>query len=230
MGSLPWAGTRLAKVGAPFDELSLVARLAAAHRRPIETSPLRHIQRALAAKHQGDARLACMHMALSGLAKFADPREDARWLFMIDTLLDLGADPLTIARGLGTDPAACGLSLEKYSPDQPRVPAGNPDGGHWTSGNAEGDASAARPARAKVVQVADASPNWAQYVNPDVESSRSGADIAASSRSTILQPRASNFVTEVNISCEELAESDLAIRRSADRLYLTTTRSFTGSA
>ena len=23
----------------------------------------------------------------------------------------------------------------KYSPDQPRVPAGNPDGGQWTSGN-----------------------------------------------------------------------------------------------
>ncbi|MGO8834006.1 MAG: hypothetical protein ACLQE9_14490 [Roseiarcus sp.] len=36
-----------------------------------------------------------------------------------------------------------------------------------------------------------------------------------SSRSTILQRRASNFATEANISCEELAESDLAIGRSA---------------
>jgi hypothetical protein len=41
------AGTRLAEVGAPLDELSLVARLVAAHRRPIEASPLRHIRRAL---------------------------------------------------------------------------------------------------------------------------------------------------------------------------------------
>jgi hypothetical protein len=26
----------------------------------------------------------------------------------------------------------------KYSPDQPRVPAGNPDGGQWTSGGGGG--------------------------------------------------------------------------------------------
>ena len=26
----------------------------------------------------------------------------------------------------------------KYSPDQPRVPAGNPDGGQWTSGSGAG--------------------------------------------------------------------------------------------
>lgn len=44
------AATRLAKVGAPIDGLSLAARLAAAHRRPIEASPLRHIKRALEAK------------------------------------------------------------------------------------------------------------------------------------------------------------------------------------
>jgi hypothetical protein len=29
---------------------------------------------------------------------------------------------------------------EKYSPDQPRVPAGNPDGGQWTDGSGEGGA------------------------------------------------------------------------------------------
>jgi hypothetical protein len=28
-----------------------------------------------------------------------------------------------------------GLLLRKYSPDQPRVPAGNPDGGRWTGGS-----------------------------------------------------------------------------------------------
>jgi hypothetical protein len=27
---------------------------------------------------------------------------------------------------------------QKYSPDQPRVPAGNPDGGQWTSAGGEG--------------------------------------------------------------------------------------------
>ena len=29
--------------------------------------------------------------------------------------------------------------LRKYSPDQPRVPAGNPDGGQWTSGGSSGE-------------------------------------------------------------------------------------------
>ncbi len=140
------AGTRLAKVGAPLDELGLAARLAAAHRRPIETSPLRHIQRALAAEHQRDAALAYMHIALSRLAKLADPREDARWLFMIDALLDAGADPLTVVKGLGTDPAACGLSLEKYSPDQPRVPAGNGrPSGQWVGANSSNSTATEAP-------------------------------------------------------------------------------------
>jgi len=31
--------------------------------------------------------------------------------------------------------------LAKYSPDQPRVPAGNPDGGQWTSGGEGGEAA-----------------------------------------------------------------------------------------
>ncbi len=29
-------------------------------------------------------------------------------------------------------------ALKAFNPDQPRVPAGNPDGGQWTSGNGEG--------------------------------------------------------------------------------------------
>ena len=136
------AGTRLAKVGAPLNDLRLAARLAATHRRPIEASPLRYIQRALAAEHNGDGPLAFMHIALSRLGKLADPREDARWLFMIDALLEAGGDPLTIVRELGTDPAACGLSLEKYSPDQPRVPAGNGrPSGQWVGANSSGSAT-----------------------------------------------------------------------------------------
>lgn len=35
----------------------------------------------------------------------------------------------------GTDPASVFPALQrKFSPDQPRVPAGNPDGGQWTDG------------------------------------------------------------------------------------------------
>jgi len=33
------------------------------------------------------------------------------------------------------------LREDKYSPDQPRVPAGNPDGGQWTDAGGSGEAS-----------------------------------------------------------------------------------------
>lgn len=36
---------------------------------------------------------------------------------------------------------------DKYSPDQPRVPAGNPDGGQWTDGAVSGSTSGGRPGR-----------------------------------------------------------------------------------
>lgn len=42
----------------------------------------------------------------------------------------------------GTDPASVYPALErKYSPNQPRVPAGNPDGGQWTDGDGSSGAS-----------------------------------------------------------------------------------------
>ena len=45
----------------------------------------------------------------------------------------------------GTDPASIYPALEhKYSPNQPRVPAGNPDGGQWTDGGG-GATRIARP-------------------------------------------------------------------------------------
>ncbi len=46
----------------------------------------------------------------------------------------------------GTDPATVYPALErKYSPNQPRVPAGNPDGGQWTDGDGNGTPRIARP-------------------------------------------------------------------------------------
>ena len=161
------AGTRLAKVGAAVDRVRLVARLAAAHRRPIETSSMRHIERALAARQRGETALAYTHIALSQLAKLAHPRDDARWLFSINTLLQGGADPLTIVKGLGIDPAACGVSLGKYSPDQPRVSAGNPDGGQWTSDSTDSDAGVSQAPQPKGVQVADASTSRGNEVMSD---------------------------------------------------------------
>jgi hypothetical protein len=71
------AGPRPGKVGA-LDELRLASRLAAAHRRPIAALPLRHIKRAFDAMRGQNAALAYTHLALSGMSKLADPKEDTR--------------------------------------------------------------------------------------------------------------------------------------------------------
>jgi hypothetical protein len=64
----------------------------------------------------------------------------------------------------------------KYSPDQPRVPAGNPGGGQWTS-ESEGGAEPANDSRV----ISDAAPDntWkpgAQYAASDVEQADAAND------------------------------------------------------
>jgi hypothetical protein len=49
--------------------------------------------------------------------------EHALRLFAADELLELGVPPDTLMKAQGFDPAS--LALLKYSPDQPRVPAGH---------------------------------------------------------------------------------------------------------
>src|ERR1700722_7678989 len=126
------AQTRLAKVGAALDEARLAALPTAAHGRPIAASSLRHVQRGLEKKRDGEVILALIHLPLSGLVKLREPKEDARGLSMADALLQQGVNPIVVAKG--TRSLANG-ALEKRNPDQPRVAAGNPDGGQWTAGD-----------------------------------------------------------------------------------------------
>jgi hypothetical protein len=74
---------------------------------------------------------------LSRVAKFAKPSEDARRLSMADALLARGVEPSTILAALGLDRAVDEEPLDKYSPDQPRAPVGNPDGGQWVGANSD---------------------------------------------------------------------------------------------
>jgi hypothetical protein len=208
------AGTRLAKIGAPLDEPRLAALLTSAHGGPIEASRLTHVRRAVETWRDGDRVVALTHLALSRLAKLGDPLEGARRLFLADALIDAGVAPSAIVAALTSETTSGGSPAAKYSPDQPRVPAGNPDGGQWTN-DWVGDAGAQPPVRTRGVQIADASSNWAQYLEPSAGSSRSETGGRAPSRAQILLPPSSNFVNHVNVSCEEIAESDLAICRSA---------------
>ena len=148
------AQTRLAKVGAAPDEAQLTALLTATHGRPIAASSLRHVQRGLEKKRDGELVLALIHLALSGVAKLREPKEDARRLFIADALMRQGVDPVVVVKGML---ALAHGDLDKYNPDQPRVPAGNPDGGQWTAGDSAGAATSPRPQRPGGIQVADAS-------------------------------------------------------------------------
>jgi hypothetical protein len=75
-----------------------------------------------------------MHLALSGLDRLERPVVDARRLFFADRLLSGGFPADVIVRALG--------DIAKYSPDQPRVPAGSGrTSGQWTTGSASSDTS-----------------------------------------------------------------------------------------
>ena len=126
----------------PFDEVEprLRALLAAAHLRRPSAASLKHLRKAAERRREGASALADMHLALSGLNRLEQPAADAHRLFLADGLLKSGVDAnalfAAIARG---DPVF--EPLQKYDPNQPRVPAGSGrTSGEWTSG---GDAEAA---------------------------------------------------------------------------------------
>ncbi len=151
------AQTRLAKVGAPVDEGRLGALLATAYGRPAPASSLRHVRRAVETWRDGEKPLALTHLALSGLAKLTQPKEDARRLFIADALIEAGVEPSDIVEGLRLGPTPPPEALDKYNPGQPRVPAGNTDGGQWTRGDGAETEDDSRPGRPSGAEVADAS-------------------------------------------------------------------------
>ncbi|MGA9215675.1 MAG: hypothetical protein WBZ54_10540 [Methylocella sp.] len=68
---------------------------------------------------------------------------DAYRLFLAGTALEKGVSPSDLMKALGFPRAA--RDIEKYSEDQPRVPAGSGrESGQWTSGGASGSGTAAQ--------------------------------------------------------------------------------------
>ena len=85
---------------------------------------------------RGDKFLAQLHLTYARLPPLSE--EQAFALCAADELLKEGMTPRALMKGLGLDPAALD-GLEKYNPDQPRVPAGNGRAsGRWGSGGASG--------------------------------------------------------------------------------------------
>lgn len=162
--------------GSAAKEARVVALLSAAYRRPIASSTLTHIQRALVKQSVGEATLALVHLALAGLPKLASPMDDARRLFMADGLMKEGVNPRTILRALELDESRLDQLERRYNPDQPRVPAGNGrESGQWTSEGAAdssaddtvepNDRSPDQSSRSNI-RLADNSSNWARFLDP----------------------------------------------------------------
>lgn len=107
-----------------IDEERILALLAVACWRPaalqiIDT--LHHVSKTLSGRNP---TLAPILITQAGLGRIDETEQVAFRLFCAEKLLDARVAPRELVKGLG---------LSNYAPDQPRVPAGNPDGGQWTS-------------------------------------------------------------------------------------------------
>jgi len=113
----------------------LYALLAAAHLRRPTAGALAHLHKAAMRWSEGHEPLAVMHLALSQVAQLDQPEADAQRLFLADGLLDAGFEANAVVDAIEAGGAAL-EALQKYDPDQPRVPAGSGRAsGQWTSGD-----------------------------------------------------------------------------------------------
>ncbi len=126
------ADTLLATGVLEGEEARALALLAAAHVRALSPLILDIMRKAQDLWSRGEKSLAQLHLTFARLPPLTDDQAFA--LFAADELLKSGLSPHALMKGLGFDPAALD-TLEKYSADQPRVPAGNGRAsGQWTSG------------------------------------------------------------------------------------------------
>jgi hypothetical protein len=147
----------------------VLALLAIACGETIGPRVLDNIRRASKYWGQGETHLAAIELALSGFPPLDDPNETSFRLFLADKLLVDGLSPRELVKACGIDGAPLDAIKGGYNPNQPRVPAGNPDGGQWTSNTDEPPPAASiepsdyklvkePPRDAKVVIAADGIP------------------------------------------------------------------------
>ena len=112
--------------GLVLDEPRVLALLASAYAQPVAPYVVAKIARAADLWNEGEKALAQIHLGYAGLPPCDD--DAALGLFLADECLAAGMTPAKLMKALGLDPGH-----EKYSPDQPRVPAGSGrESGRWT--------------------------------------------------------------------------------------------------
>ena len=138
------AGTRLvrfakgtSRLAVEADRDRLLALLSVASRQPVSVDVLRHVGAAAEHWRRGDKALANLRLIFAGLPHLAEPA-DAHRLRAAEYLLDAGMSPGELMAELGI--------VAKYSPDQPRVPAGSGrTGGQWTGESGAEEAGSPAP-------------------------------------------------------------------------------------
>lgn len=123
---------RLAACGLDLDgsETRLLSLLTAARGEPVAEGVAEKIRRAAEFWCAGEKALAQIHLAFLGLPTIDET--GAYRLFLAGTALEKGVSPSDLMKALGFPRAA--RDLEKYNPDQPRVPAGSGrESGQWTT-------------------------------------------------------------------------------------------------
>jgi hypothetical protein len=150
-------------------EQQILALLSAAYGTAVAPSVLGNIERAAKSWSESDDFTAHIHLAHTGLRALDDFPSAAHRLCMAKGALDHGASPRAVFEALRLDARYIDALEKRYNPEQPRVPAGHPDGGQWTSGDGSSAGTASSHQAASEQQVlSDATPDnpWkpgAQY-------------------------------------------------------------------
>ncbi len=132
------------------NEARIVALLTGTFGRPLAGGVIAKMRRACAIWLGGDKGLAQIHLALTGLPRVGE--WDAYCLHLADKSLARGVTPSELMKAIGFPNVA--RELEKYSANQPRVPAGSGrESGRGTSGgggsgSGGGDDAGKKPERA----------------------------------------------------------------------------------
>jgi hypothetical protein len=108
-----------------------------------------NLQRAARDWANGERCLALVHLARTGLPQLAAGEAAPFRLFAAERLIEEGVCPRRLLELLDLDTSGLDLLKEGFDPDEPRIPAGKPDGGQWTGDgeNAAVPAAERRPAR-----------------------------------------------------------------------------------
>ena len=115
------------------QEERILALLAVVYGEAVNFRVLEAVRRASNYWSNGEPVLAVIALARSGLPPLDGPERTSIGLSAAERLLDHSLSPRELIKACGLDPTLLDLRKTGYNPDQPRVPAGNPDGGQWTS-------------------------------------------------------------------------------------------------